>query len=100
MRIQGTALLSLQLLPGALVRLPLPPRQQKIRNNHDNLHDQSSIVIQMILRHKSASTTEGYLRTIGLEDARSHLEDLGGRDNESEVVSIKEHFGQKRSQPG
>lgn len=33
-------------------------------------------VIQAILRHKSANTTERYLRSIGLERVREALEDL------------------------
>ncbi len=33
-------------------------------------------IIQAILRHKSASTTERYLRTLGLEETRSALEAL------------------------
>lgn len=36
-------------------------------------------VIQSILRHKSASTTERYLRSLGLEETRSALEELAGR---------------------
>lgn len=32
--------------------------------------------IQAILRHKSASTTERYLKSLGLEETRTHLEDL------------------------
>ncbi|MFP4668213.1 MAG: tyrosine-type recombinase/integrase [Desulfobacterales bacterium] len=33
-------------------------------------------IIQLILRHKSPSTTEGYLKTLGLEKARDALENL------------------------
>ena len=32
--------------------------------------------MQTILRHKSPKTTEGYLRSIGLERVREALEDL------------------------
>ncbi|MFO8111368.1 MAG: tyrosine-type recombinase/integrase [Desulfosalsimonadaceae bacterium] len=32
--------------------------------------------IQMILRHKSAATTERYLKSLGLEETRMHLEAL------------------------
>jgi integrase len=33
-------------------------------------------VVQVILRHKSPSTTERYLRTLGLESVRGALEDM------------------------
>jgi site-specific recombinase XerD len=33
-------------------------------------------VIQVILRHKSANTTDRYLRSLGLERVREALEDL------------------------
>jgi integrase len=36
-------------------------------------------VVQMILRHKSPSTTERYLRTLGLESVRDALEDLSAK---------------------
>ena len=51
-------------------------------------------VIQAILRHKSASTTERYLRSLGLEETRSHLEDLNGR---GKVIELKSHL-EKNSQ--
>lgn len=44
-------------------------------------------VIQSILRHKSASTTERYLKTLGLEETRSALESLSGRGGK--VIQIK-----------
>ncbi|WP_045216939.1 tyrosine-type recombinase/integrase [Desulfonatronovibrio magnus] len=50
--------------------------------------------IQAILRHKHASTTERYLRSLGLEETRSHLEDLCGR---GKVLDIKSHL-EKHSQ--
>lgn len=34
------------------------------------------IVIQAVLRHKSAATKERYLKSLGLEETRVHLEDL------------------------
>ena len=37
-------------------------------------------IIQLILRHKSASITEGYFKTIGLEKARDALENLSQKD--------------------
>ena len=37
-------------------------------------------VIQAILRHKSANTTDRYLRSIGLEKVREALEDLKPKD--------------------
>jgi len=43
-------------------------------------------VIQLILRHKSPSTTEGYLKSLGLEKARAALESLP--INKGEVVSF------------
>ncbi len=54
-------------------------------------------IIQSILRHKSASTTERYLRSIGLEETRSHLEELCGREKRGEVVNIKDRL-ENRSQ--
>jgi len=48
-------------------------------------------VIQSILRHKSAATTERYLRSLGLEETRSALEDLSGR-GPAKVIPIKEHL--------
>lgn len=44
-------------------------------------------VIQAILRHKSASTTERYLKTLGLEETRSALESLSGRGGK--VIKMK-----------
>ena len=38
-------------------------------------------IIQAILRHKSPSTTERYLRTLGLEQVREPLENLTGNDD-------------------
>ncbi len=37
-------------------------------------------IIQAILRHKSASTTERYLKTLGLENVREALENLTGKE--------------------
>lgn len=37
-------------------------------------------IIQLILRHKSPSTTEAYLKTLGLEKARDALENLSKKD--------------------
>ncbi|MFO7861800.1 MAG: site-specific integrase [Desulfosalsimonas sp.] len=69
--------------------------------------------IQAILRHKSAATTERYLKSLGLEEARGHLEDLCEmrkpvkEANEvakevndrkpAEVISLKDHL-EMRSQ--
>ena len=74
--------------------------------------------IQSILRHKSAATTERYLKSLGLEETRVHLEDLcdmrkpvkedpgkaasESRSDRSEksaalVINLKDHL-EKRSQ--
>ena len=69
--------------------------------------------IQAILRHKSAATTERYLKSLGLEETRVHLEDLCDMrkppkgavaiENESskgkaaEVIKLKDHL-ERRSQ--
>ena len=68
--------------------------------------------IQVILRHKSAATTEKYLKSLGLEETRTHLEDLcdmrppdqpgrketeSGRGKRAEVIELKSHL-EKRSQ--
>ena len=45
-------------------------------------------VIQLILRHKSPSTTEGYLRSLGLERARAALESLP--KEKAEVIVLAE----------
>ncbi len=45
-------------------------------------------IIQSILRHKSASTTERYLKSLGLEETRSALEELSGR-GPAKVIQIK-----------
>ena len=45
-------------------------------------------VIQTILRHKNPSTTEGYLRTLGLENARSALESLSS--HRAQVISLEQ----------
>jgi integrase len=48
-------------------------------------------VIQTILRHKSPSTTERYLKNLGLEErARSALEDLSSR--RAQVFEIRPHI--------
>ena len=44
-------------------------------------------VIQAILRHKSANTTERYLRSIGLERVREALEDL--KPGNAKVLKFK-----------
>jgi integrase len=44
-------------------------------------------VIQAILRHKSANTTERYLRSIGLERVREALEDL--KPSNAKVLKFK-----------
>jgi hypothetical protein len=49
--------------------------------------------IQTILRHKSPSTTERYLKRIGLERVREVMEDLS-RGKRGEVVEFK-HWPQK-----
>lgn len=46
-------------------------------------------VIQMILRHKQAATTERYLKSLGLEEAREHLEDLPKRSESGKVLQMK-----------
>jgi len=68
--------------------------------------------IQAILRHKSAASTEKYLKSLGLEETRTHLEDLcdmrppdqpgrketeSGRGKRAEVIELKSHL-EKRSQ--
>jgi integrase len=45
-------------------------------------------VIQIVLRHQSPSTTERYLRRIGLERVRNALEDIANSD-EAEVISFE-----------
>ncbi len=54
--------------------------------------------IQVILRHQSPSTTERYLKRIGLERVREVLEDLP-RGKGGEVVEFK-HWPQKIALPG
>jgi integrase len=54
--------------------------------------------IQLILRHQSPSTTERYLRRIGMERMREVLEDLS-RSKKGEVVEFK-HWPQKIALPG
>ena len=54
--------------------------------------------IKEILRHKSPSTTERYLRRIGMERVREVLEDLS-RSKKGEVVEFK-HWPQKTALPG
>jgi len=72
-------------------------------------------VIQAILRHKSAGTTERYLKSLGLEETRVHLEDLcdmrkpikeetceaaGSKDGKpaaGQVINLKDHL-ERRSQ--
>ncbi len=49
--------------------------------------------IQAILRHKSAGTTERYLKSLGLEETRVHLEALC--DMRSPVTEAKEASGKK-----
>ena len=44
-------------------------------------------VIQAILRHQSPSTTERYLKSIGMERVRDALESLSSK-SEAEVVTI------------
>jgi len=46
-------------------------------------------VIQIVLRHQSPNTTEGYLRRIGLESVRDALEDIV-QTEEAEVIAISE----------
>lgn len=48
--------------------------------------------IQMILRHKSASTTELYLKSLGLEETRVHLEALAPKKT-AEVIDMTKQFG-------
>lgn len=68
-------------------------------------------VIQNLLRHKHATTTNRYLGSLGLEDTRTHLEDLchlrgpdkGAEEAETKnkqpanVIALKDHL-EKRSQ--
>jgi hypothetical protein len=54
--------------------------------------------IQTILRHKSPSTTERYLKRIGLERVREVMEDLS-KGKGGEVVEFK-HWPQKIALPG
>jgi len=53
---------------------------------------QSVGIIQAILRHKSPSTTERYLRSLGLEETRVALEGLSGR-KQGKVVQMKTALG-------
>lgn len=55
-------------------------------------------IIQMILRHKNASTTEYYLKSLGLEETRVHLEDLCNRGKPAEVVNLKDRLEKMHSQ--
>jgi hypothetical protein len=72
------------------------------------------VAIQAILRHKSPATTERYLRSWGLEETRSHLEDLcemepppvnegeravqeAGNEKPAQVINFADHL-EKRSQ--
>lgn len=50
-------------------------------------------VIQSILRHKSPSTTERYLRSIGMERVREALEGLSSKTEAAEVIAFKKAFG-------
>ena len=52
-------------------------------------------VIQAILRHKSATTTDGYLRTLGLEALRKPLEKGFSKPVSGEVIPFEEK--QKKS---
>ena len=45
-------------------------------------------VIQTILRHKNPTTTEGYLRSLGLEKVRAAMESLTRKTGE--VISFPE----------
>jgi integrase len=54
--------------------------------------------IQVILRHQSPSTTDRYLKRIGLERVREVLENLS-RSKKGEVVTFK-HWPQKTALPG
>ena len=48
-------------------------------------------VIQAILRHRSPSTTERYLKSIGMERVRDALESLSPK-SEAEVLSIDQAY--------
>ena len=50
-------------------------------------------VIQAILRHRSPSTTERYLKSIGLERVREALESLSLKADSAEVIAFKKSFG-------
>ena len=51
-------------------------------------------VIQIVLRHQSPTTTEKYLRRIGLERVRDALENISGA-TEAEVIAISEFTERK-----
>ena len=52
-------------------------------------------VIQAVLRHKSPTTTERYLRSIGLERVREALEDIR-RDDGAEIVPFGDISNRQR----
>ena len=51
--------------------------------------------IQAVLRHKSATTTTKYLRSLGLEELRPALEDLSRRP--AQVLEFKDKKTKKAS---
>jgi hypothetical protein len=69
------------------------------------------IVIQKIFRHKHPTTTNRYLGSLGLEDTRTHLEDLCNREGAdkdpagnaiqvkngepAKVIALKDHLAKR-----
>ncbi|MCD6225245.1 MAG: tyrosine-type recombinase/integrase, partial [Deltaproteobacteria bacterium] len=53
--------------------------------------------IQPILRHKSPSTTERYLRSIGMEETREMVDNLPtSSTKEAEVIEFDRMFGNRK----
>ena len=52
-------------------------------------------MIQSVLRHKSARTTEKYLKSLGLEKVRKALEDLSKQKGRVLELKPKEKEGEK-----
>jgi integrase len=56
--------------------------------------------IQTILRHRKSTTTEHYLRRIGLERVRDALESLSPKTTDAEVIAFDKAFGSEQSGSG
>jgi len=57
-------------------------------------------VIQAILRHRSPSTTERYLKSIGMERVRDALESLSFKTEKAEVIAFDKFFGTGKVEAG